>query len=572
MSKIGSLGFAISAFAYPYWRNLRTSFAWAGVALLALGGIAYWLQIPQLAAGTSISPTIQYVIGASALIICGLVAGQTTQCEGILGGQAGGGLLPNAYILPVKTRDLVLAPIIISAVSAIVPCLVFWAFVAAPLRFHLPVLVPLLLTVLVLTSLQASSWLAGNRSIVGIFSSLVAGMGPFVVLQGFMNHLNVTLLESLSVGFIGLSVFAAVWAASSVRHSSPIAAKPIPHPANARGVSTQLRSPAPPALAGALPTQIWYESLRKTYLVLPTIAVIGFLCYFVLVGINDHWRTEVLVANVRVGRTTVQFVTPIVLLLLGAFLFAANSQVMNVSTNPRLMTDYAMDPFLAIRPIPTALILAARLRSNIYAALLTSGIVIIAMGVWVVLPATDAAQNGTIYSLVLAHLTHRGWGMFVLSALCLPLLIWSNLAGEPFQAVIGSSPNMARIAPYVLSIAAIAAAISCMVVFAKTQPSSTGGLTHALLGFGTGLLISLKFILAIVAAARLLKRRLVEPRVLGRCAGLWLVLAALITLAFYQVLPEGRVSALAIALTVLLLLPANRILWQIVSLDAKRHV
>ena len=83
--------------------------------------------------------------------------------------------------------------------------------------------------------------------------------------------------------------------------------------------------------------------------------------------------------------------------------------------------------------------------------------------------------------------------------------------------------------------------------------------------------LALKTIFFVRSTIQLRKRNLVPERTMKICVGTWLVAAIGLIGSFHLLLPPGTISMLQLILVVTLILPANRILSEILFLDSSRH-
>lgn len=562
-----SLARTTAAFAYPLWRHQRINCLYAGIAWFLISGSAYSLS--TFDSSHAVSRILQYIIGGSLLAVFFM---WSTTTSGILSptlARRDGLCIQSLFVLPIRTEDLVLAPMFICILIAVLPCLLFWVAVVVPLGFNIPILLPLLLLTLVVTSTHAGNWLTASKSKAGRLLSIVAG-APILIVFGWIKQMPEPALCVLAFALIGLSVYASLEFAPFVRHS-------IARHRNSTAARTSSAKPSvelipnEPPLQGPLNTQIWYESVRKLYVVMPILTGMGAVSLLCFKLFSSNSKMTSLVGDIGVSSSAGEFFMLVPLVLLGAFLFASNSRIQNVTANPQSLKDSALELFVAIRPISTSSIVGSKLRINIRGALLTSGVVLIGFFLWSLLPAQSPSEHGTILGLLLTHARPRLWRFIGLSTISLPFLIWSNLAGEPFQAILGSSKNIAKYGPYVLTISTIIIAIGFMVATSGLPIQDVTRTEGAFASVGVGIWLLLKVGFAAGGMVRLRQKNLVNGWSLAQGGATWVIAAVILTTAYYLVFPPGRIPVTNVLTTIVLLLPANRILWQILSLDAKRH-
>ena len=477
----------------------------------------------------------------------------------------------DTFSLPVTTRDLVLVPMLIGVLSAVSCGLIFWVAVVLPFQVHVPVLLSILLLALTVTGSQACSWLLLAKSLFGCLLMPLTGFGPILGAVAWMNHVPDGLLDGASIALILASISVSLWAAPFARNSTTMAgsynAAAIERAHSEKGKRKQ-KEVDDSKLPSPFQTQVWAESARKGYLALSFITgMSGIILLIVCLFYDATPSVRLGIGDIEIGTSTRLFLLCIPITLLFAGMFTANSPNVEAMNRVGKGSNSAMDPFSAIRPMGTAGFVIARLVGNVKTALVSSWILAVSMTLLLLAPARERQTTGTLGSVLATHASPSGLALSCIIVLSVPFLIWCSLSGDPFRAIF---PKKFR---EYLSVGPIVAVVVVVSLVRESANSGSWDLSYILglltyIGIG---LVCLKAMFAAAALVRIRRKGLLDSSVLIKIAVSWVGLGFFIVAAFHFLLPPDFVPLDALTVLVLLLLPANRILWQILALDASRH-
>lgn len=470
-------------------------------------------------------------------------------------GNPASGYPPRMYSLPVPTSTLVLWPLVYSAA---VPALL-WVAVAyliyRPSGYDVPVLLPALGLAAAMAWLQVLSWaplrptwlrLIGAVAVVGVLAGIMWGM----VLMKTVDHRWIALLSAAALAAAYPPALAGVtrdrrgefWRLWPERFRLSFGA--------VGGERRPFRS--------AAEAQRWYE-WRCNGLALPA-AVLGMVVLIFVVG-------SVATGAAHKPETNV---APFVIMTLFLPVFLATSTGPAVSRlNPPWVKHPRVITFLGTRPVTTRALVLAKYRMTAESAVLTWGLVVAAVALWIALEGgtTTAAElwrgwtryfpgwrSGAVLALAAAiapALTFRqGTDYF---ALGLSGRAWiENLASVPMVLLLGGGMSVG--------------------LWLQIHPEDWPRF-QAVLPWVLGIAVAVKASLAACSFRAAMVRRLTLRRDLVGTAIGWTVVVALGLALAQLTLPATTTVAmrLAVAAGILIAVPFARLPLTTLALDWNRH-
>jgi|GEM_PF-6051722 len=231
-----------------------------------------------------------------------------------------------------------------------------------------------------------------------------------------------------------------------------------------------------------------------------------------------------------------------------------------------LVRNDSLDRLSAIRPITTCRIVGTRLVLNAGASVLFSFVLIYVLKPLLYAPAVEDDRQGGFYDLFAFRMGHRAELCVALAVLFLPLVAWSITCGNPLRYY--ARKWMLWVAGFVLL---EAGPISSL---ASLSMKDHRPLTERLAPFLSGLVVCFllaKVLLGVKGWRRLRVTNLVSAETLRTSALIWIAVAA-VTIGLFSYALAPLTTPLVVSATVLVILPVNRIIWQILGLDRTRHL
>ena len=227
----------------------------------------------------------------------------------------------------------------------------------------------------------------------------------------------------------------------------------------------------------------------------------------------------------------------------------------------------SLSPFLATRPVGSAVLVAAKLKVAALSAL--AAWALLAAALPAALLRADVRADVAEWWAALRHFFPPGKAAagVALTALLLPALTWKGLVGNLHVTLTGR-PWVSRTessAGLVLLFGGAGAGY-----WAYLHPEA-----HAALGrlawWAAPAAIALKLFVAGWAVRALYRRRLVPPRALAGWLAAWLLAALALFAALAWLLPPGLVDAAGCAFAAVLLVPLARLALAPLALEWNRH-
>jgi len=471
------------------------------------------------------------------------------------------------FTLPVSTRNLVLAPMAIYIGSVIV----FWAAYCLgailPIGISLPVLLPTLLLALVVAASQASAWMIRTKAGIGCLLMLVALAAPLLAFVAYLTHVPLGIPTAVATGLIVVSVWLSLEFAPLARHS--VSSKSIKKNAErwAQKEAKKANAEPLPPLHSPLPTQLWYHTALRHHKFAPVLSAIVCVSLLVWIPLSDLTPME----SIHVGRilvvpaVTLFWVCCLPLNVLFGWMSTSITEPQGAIRNGKFVTDSGLDPFIATRPISSLCIVAARLITTFRSTLWACGFVVASSLALLLTPATEGSKQAMLGELLADHISWRGSVLTVLALIGLPLVIWTLQLSLPLERIFGKFLGIGLRAGMIF-----AAVFGAELYLATMRDFSLSGVLRNVLVPGF-VVLTLKLLASAYGLLKLCRQKLIGQSNALKSAAMWFGTATVLTAWVAIALPPGRVPVVDIFLAVSLILPANRILWKILLLDASRH-
>jgi hypothetical protein len=459
--------------------------------------------------------------------------------------------------LPVRTRTLVLWPMLI---ASLVPALLWLAtatLVYGASGFQIPVLLPSLALVALMAWIQALAWMplvgAWLRAIVIPVLILALGAMPYrlAVVDG-----NATAATAVLVLIIAAAVPTALLAVASERRGDSWTIGTLsPRPSRAATARAQSRSWQPYRSSAA--AQFAYE-WNCHGLILP-ISALNMAFWVVLLALGGPGRADFFAFPFALG-------TLVGLPVLSAF---AGSQFGLGRLRPFWVIEKGFITFLSSRPISTGALVAAKFRMAAASVLLTWAIDLVVVAFYVV----ASGHTTTVWELTRAFFDRysaaRGVAILALGSVLLPALTW-RLLTDGFALVLTGRRWIAEGWAY-LWLGAFFVMMGAVVWFAQ-HPKELPRLI-AVIPWLVACGATLKLAIAVAAFRLALSRDLIDRRFVGGVVGVWAVVTACAIVMALLALPEGAlpVPKLVILTGIAMLVPLVRFPLATLAVDWNRH-
>jgi len=508
----------------------------------------------------------------------------------------------NALSLPVKTAMLVLGPLIW---GTLIPVLVWVAFDKidwiphGPFRFmfvmpsHCPSYLPALGFIAAAACANFSRWATSLNSWVGILISFFAGLIVmiFIQLPGSqltMRNFNYGLLTPFFLGVIVVAAIGALWVAPRARYASASSRKAellFPEPEMKPVPSATLDVPKwqvpAPVLRSPAEAQIWildHQLKGKALFAILT----GIYLFIVFAANIGTWGPDVSlgIGDIQVGAFS----------QLGLFLLVVVTVLSSrlgglawfASMVPRSSGAFPDRQLFSALPVTSLWLTKMAALSAWRKFCLACAASAIGLLVWLLFPAHENGRAGRIGGLLLDHLTVHGLSVGLLVGLSFLVAAWGLSLNTPMS--YPWRPRFTRYLPFaamygILYLFLIWFALPVTFAHKPTlnnnPPGPDGTLTVVLLQ-----LVKLTPAIAAAMVARcaflwigvhkVLADRLIPSRAMLTGFGIWIAGVLCFGTAYSLLLP-GLLPTLVYFLYVAALLPLNRLIWPVLTIDAARH-
>ena len=469
-----------------------------GGGLVALVGLR---QIPGVAPGA--------IVGCSIWAMFGLlyVAAIFTQPEADI--TAPGSGYPNhLFILPVRTRELVLWPMVYGGLSLAAG----WFMLAGLVMNRPPVVAPFLwpaaMLVAILASLQALFWTPMRFPTARIFIAI--GLLGALTYFGAANPYGLAewKLSLVFAGVVAAAFGVAVRGVACARMSAQ--AIRVPRESVSARIVTQKAAFRTPQRA-----QFWYE-FRRGGMVLPVITlmicVLSSVPIFFEQALGSPYYAAPVVANlyVMVYLGALLRALPFIAWILGGAVWISGARASALS----------LPAFIAMRPLSSIEMAAARLKARIASAGIAFGIMLVCALIWLMLSGEivnpDTMQplvKGPFLQLFAKYVSPQDFGLVgVYILLLLAITVRNNIVGQ----FAGLSGKPAAAYAYMATVYA-----GPVMAFSMLSVLLGRGITPNDWALGFGIALGMKAVAAAFVARALLARGLAPPKRLACMLGLW---------------------------------------------------
>jgi hypothetical protein len=411
-------------------------------------------------------------------------------------------------VLPVRTRTLVFWPMLYGSLGVVLLWLFTALLVYGPSGYSAPILLPCLALAALMAWIQALAWLPIPNHLLRLLVILVAvlalGILPYSLMVSEL--VSRAAIAGLLLGYIASAFALALLAVESQRRGE---AWGFP-----RWLSRRARVAGPPARlrrnrpfrspAGA---QFWYEWDCHGWM-LP-----GFTGFFVLLYAG-LWLSA--------PRGVESLTLP---LLLGAFLGLPIAFASAVGSGlgrlrPPWMKLRGSVMFVAIRPMTSGALVAAKFRVALASVLLTWAVTAVTLAVCVVVTGNASRSSEVIAGFLATEPGWRGPAILALALVLLPALTWKHLT-DSVAPVIAGRKWVADGAGFVFAgvVLGLTAVTIWFVQHREYLPRLIGAIPWIVACAAV-----LKGTLAVAVFRSALRRRLMNWRAFWSIVGFWLAL------------------------------------------------
>ncbi len=456
--------------------------------------------------------------------------------------------------LPLPTTHLVLAPVVVVIASVLSFWVAYWVLAVWLVGGSAPFFVPAIALALIVTAPSTGSWGISAKNTIATLFLLVPVFGPLIAGIVMVNHLSLSILavpfSLLFCGAIWASLASAPVARHSISRSSTrptVRSKPSPKPRRTRPTALPVTSP--------LASQIWFHQMFK----IPMIsASLGAFIFPILVAFTQLFN-DIHIPTVGTHRSP-NFAGIVTWLMVPMFAFScvSISALLIVGFNlpkPEPADLQPMPALIATRPISSLHILQAQMVTAFRCAIATCLAIGVEAAVWMHFNGVSTPIHSTFADLTLP--------LLLLISISLPILFVSLQSIAMLGARLPKhfTAILTKGFPYLFGAAA----------FASLQITSSFDFNNFVFPLGLSLLI-IKLVLIGLVESKLETKRLISRTKFLQGIACWAAIVLIFGTAFSVLLPKGLIPAAEVFLIVALIIPANRILWQLYYLDASRHI
>lgn len=464
---------------------------------------------------------------------------------------------PGMMVLPMRTRDLVLFPVLYAAAAQILSWAAFSLGVLQPLGIRADALWPGLAMLSFTTSLQAVCWSRTPflmAKVVMAMVSLVA-VSALSIVSG-VSGLPPLVCDLAFAGLISLTVAASVWGLSRARHE---AGGGVLAPPAKRDRPAPLRPP----FRSAVQAQVWLEVRRNVGFV-PTFAGMVFALLAVVCGAQRGEPATFLSSSIQ----TTDKVTVFLLGIPAVLILAAS-----IGCAPRKPDVYVngatLQPFFATRPLSSLDLIQAKFRAAAVSSIVTWVMVLVVLGAWLFCPAQWAGEATTMAGALFHVLSWRALPLGTLAAILLLILTWRAMIGG-FCIEIAGRPWISF--AYLGFVCVVFTGAVCEWGLWRSNPDTFDRFVSWMPAI-LGLAVAAKLASAAAAAYAMRRFETPAPDFVAKTAGAWLAAVFGLSAATWLAIPPSAPRpAFPIVLGIVaLLIPLGRILWAPSALSWNRH-
>jgi len=462
------------------------------------------------------------------------------------------------FTLPVATRTLVLWPMLIAVVAVVALWLVISVLIYQRGGYRPPLLLPALAIAVITVWNQTLCWMPIKSILLQVYSMTIGLMlllgVPFVLL--ILDKVSST--ELTVIGSIELPALCAL-ALLGLTH----ARRGDEWSFGLQDLSDRFWaivdrfSRQPPNFRTAAQAQLWYEDRCHTWVLKGMTYVQLFLIYMFA-----------MTAASRPGNKATFFIT-LVSLVVTPFLMASMLGSDLGRMHPLRSKQRGLMSFLAVRPILTGEMIAAKYRVAALCVLHIWFLVLAMTGSWLLLKGYAGDMAEFSRSFFRAYPGWRGSTILGLATMLVPIITWKQATDNLVLVLTG---RKWLVDGSVLGTLCIVMCLIAAALWFGSHPESLVRIIPPLIWLA-GVWVIIKALLALLAFRLALHRGLLRVQsILGICA-LWLILAAVTLTLVHLLLPQGglpvpRAVALSASLSAL---PLARFALAPLALDWNRH-
>jgi hypothetical protein len=534
------------AIAWTIWRRHRWGLT-ATVACLAVAVGASALARAFLDSGNALE-TCAMLVGPLAVCALYLVAVFAFGFDSDLAA-AGTAFPSRMFTLPVQTDALAGWPMAYGAAAVALLWLTTAGLIFRPAGLDVPLWWPALLAAAELAWLQALVWWPFGLAWLRV---LVALLVAHVPITGTMLVLRLDAPEWAVSAGLGVALAAGLVAArAGVARARRGTVAPWGWLSRV-GASFERADRQRTRFGSAGRALAWYER-RRHGLALPLMVVlivpICLLSFFL-----EEITPAILVRNLGLA-----VAVPVFCAGMGGGQVGRN--------NAWVREHYGLSSFAATRPVPTAAMVAARLRASARTTLLTWGLVAVMLGVGLFASGSHRLLGQMIDAGLDTRPAVELVAAVAVGTVLLVLLTWKRMVESMMLELIGR-----ELVVKVMVFAGLFVLINLVVVslYVLVHPEYHDAVRTAM-PWALGGLGCIKLVLGAVAIRALRRKRLVSDHVLLGLGAVWLVVFAILVGTLAWLIPADVSPVYMVALGIFLVMPFARISGMPLALDWNRH-
>jgi hypothetical protein len=540
--------------SYSLWLRARLS-------LLIITSVALTVPVfPLIWGRAEWFPAAGVVLGSAVLFTLTHIVGVITYGGRDLG--ASESTFPRYLMtLPANARTLAAVPMFWGVITMALIWLVM-KLIADRLLISAPGIVaplwPAALLVAIVAWLQAVSWMPFGVPFLRVFVALGV-LGAFVTFAGIAANRGMPpwlLAVTFTIATVTAYPTASIGIARARRgDGATMSWAWLPRLRRSRAV---ISSRAP--FASPMEAQVWME-VRRNILLVPFVGAGMPLAVAATTVFFGQRSTPLLVDGHLIPPILIAVGVAIVSPMLAGGMHGPTMGKFDAWSKP-----VAISPFIAIRPLTTAQLVAAKLIAAAVAAVITWTIVIVIMVLWALVPRELEG-----HSLAGAAAMHLTWTIGIAAVVALAWLMlntWKQMAQSLFICLYGR--------PWFSNVVTIGGMAAFSLLFVALAPFMRDvHLRQVLPTIAKWLVYSivlLKLVIGAMLIAISLRHRLLSAKQITTIIYTWLVLVAAYFILLILLLPDSMKPGIMLLIAIAMLLPPGaRVLAAVPALHANRH-
>lgn len=465
------------------------------------------------------------------------------------------------FVLPVRTHTLVFWPMLYGWIAAGLLWLVTAGLIHWSSGFQTPLLLPALGMATLMVWMQAVSWLPIPNIWLRDTMTIVV-LGPLAALPVWLTYSGLTspaLVAALLIGYSAMAYPLGLIAVGSDRRGEVW--RVVPGSTNREGsatTSTPSQGRRPFRSAGE--AQFWFE-WRCHGLVLPGLVGLLSLVFTLLL-------TEIAFTAPRPFKP-IFFLFLTMLVLMPVFLAGSVGPAMGLLAPPFGVNSRRFITFVAIRPMTSGGVVAAKLRMAIVSVMLTWAVVAIVVAVWMVIAGRALGFWALARAFFQPYANPRGLALVLPGAFLLLALTWKQLTSGFACGLSGRRwiADIVALAHFAIVTGLVAAGF-WLVNHPEVLPRIVSILPYLVVCAAI-----LKGAVAIVTFWAALRGGLITGSTVGSVLAIWLALSAC-AFACVQLVSSTTPPAFSkpiLLLCILAFMPLSRFALAPLALDWNRH-